>query len=131
MDKLFELGISDIDMKNIIEQIPGIINMNNNEISEKIDLLKYVGCSDRQIKNIIIGNPDYLDRINEDILKLIGYLKRIGFDDLSLLFESNPSFLNYDVFEIRNYIDDQIGKEKEIDDIIDEIESNPYIIDEE
>lgn len=131
MDKLLELGISDNELKNMLELVPGIIDMSNDEINEKIEILTYIGCSERCIKNIVISNPDYLDRINDDILKLIGYLKKIGFINLDLLFDSNPYFLNYDVFEVENYINDRVRVGVELEDIIDEIESNPYIIDEE
>ena len=131
MDKLIELGISDNDLKNIIEQVPSIMNMDNEEVKNKIDILTYVGCNLRHIKNIVVSNPSYLERIDEDILKLISYLRKVGFTCLYLLFDSNPYFLNYDVFEIKNYIDKQISNGISLEDIIDNIYSNPYVIDEE
>lgn len=130
MDRLFELGISDNDIKNMLEQVPSIMDFSREEIDEKVEILKYVNCNDRQIRDIIASNPYYLDRINNDVLKLISYLKKIGFNSLNLLFESNPYFLNYDVFEIEEYIDKRINDGMDILDIIDEIDSNPYIIDE-
>lgn len=129
MDKLFELGISANDLKEILEQTPNIINMSNDEINNKIDILLYVGCNIRHIRNIIISNPNYLDRLDEDILKLINYLKKKGFNNINLLFDSNPYFLNYDVFEIDDYINEEISQGKVLEDIVDEIEDNPYIID--
>ena len=131
MDKLFELGINDNDLRFILEQVPNIFYMNREEVCNKINILKYVGCTDRQIKNIIVSNPNYLDRIDNDILKLINYLKQIGFKNIDLLFDSNPYFLNYDVFEIEDYVNKRVMEGKKIEDIIDEIEDNPYIIDEE
>lgn len=131
MDKLFELGISDNDIKFMLEQCPSIMDMDDNEIKEKIDILTYVGCNYRHIKNIIISNPNYLDRLNEDVLKLIGYLKQIGFTSINLLFDSNPYFLNYDAFEIRDYVDKRLKVGVLLEDIVDEIDENPYIIDED
>lgn len=129
MYKLLELGINEQDLKNMINLVPEIINIDEPEIVEKIDILKYIGCNDRHIRHIIISNPNYLDRINTDIIKLIKYLNNIGFSNLNLLFDSNPFFLNYDEFEIKDYINKQIKLGKDISDIIDEIENDPYIID--
>ena len=131
MDKVFELGINDNDLRFMLEQVPNIFYMNSEEVCNKINILKYVECTDRQIKNIIVSNPNYLDRIDNDILKLINYLKQIGFKNIDLLFDSNPYFLNYDVFEIEDYVNKRVMEGKKIEDIIDEIEDNPYIIDEE
>ena len=129
MNKLFELGITEIDLRNMLELVPNIINMNENEINEKIEILKFIGCTDRHIRNIIISNPLYLDRINSDIIELISYLNTLGFSSLNILFDTNPYFLNYDVFEIKEYLKKQASIGKENDDIIDEIENNPYVID--
>ena len=85
----------------------------------------------RHIKNIIISNPYYLCRMNEDILKLISYLKKIGINNVNLLFDSNPFFLNYDRFEIEEYVNNKLDIGMELEDIIDSIEDNPYIIDED
>ena len=127
---LYELGINDNELKNILEQVPNFKNMEEDEIKEKIDILYYVGCNDKDIKNIIVSNPHYLDRMSDDILKLINYLKNIGFGNISLLFDNDPYFLNYDVFEIEDYINTKLSDGILLEDIIDEIESNPYIIDE-
>lgn len=129
MNKLFELGITEIDLKNMLDLVPDIINMDENEINEKIEILRYIGCTDRNIRNIMISNPIYLDRINSDIIKLISYLNTIGFSNLNILFDTNPYFLNYDVFEIKDYFKKQVSLGKTNEDIIDEIEDNPYIID--
>lgn len=130
MEILYNLGISDDDIKFMLEQCPNIIDMDENEINEKLDILRYVGCNERHIKNIITSNPYYLDRITDDVLKLIGYLKQIGISSINLLFDSNPYFLNNDAFEIRDYIDKRLIKGDLLEDIVDNIESNPYVIDE-
>lgn len=131
MDKLIELGINENEVKNILEQVPSVLEIGNDELRKKIDILTYVGCNLRHIKNIIISNPNYLDREIDDVLKLISYLKKVGFSNLYLLFDANPYFLDYDDYEIKKYIDKRISKGTNIEDIIDDIESNPYIIDEE
>lgn len=130
MEILFELGISDSDINNMLEQCPDIMDMEYNEIREKIDILRYIECNDRHIRNIIVSNPYYLDRINNDILKLIMYLKEIGISCINLLLETNPYLLNRDVFEIREYIDSKKNMGLSLWEIVDEFESNPYIIDE-
>jgi len=130
MEILFELGISDNDIKNMLEQCPNIMDMEYNEIREKIDILRYVECNDRHIRNIIVSNPYYLDRINNDVLKLVMYLKEIGISCINLLLETNPYLLNRDVFEIKEYIDSKKNMGLSLWEIVDEFESNPYIIDE-
>lgn len=129
MNRLFEIGITEFDLKNMLDLVPDILNMEDSEINEKIEILRYVNCTDRHIRNIIVSNPIYLDRINSDVINLINYLNECGFSNLNILFDTNPYFVNYDVFEIRDFINKKISFGKEIEDIIDEIESNPYIID--
>lgn len=130
MDLLIDLGIDESDLKNILDQCNDIMNLSFEEIKEKIDILSYVGCSVRQIRNIIICNPYYLDRFSDDVLKLISYLKRVGFSNLNFIFDSNPFFLNKDDFEIKDYIDSRLRDNVLLEDIVNDIENNPYIIDE-
>ena len=130
MGILFELGISDNDIKNMIELCPMIKDMSDDEIKEKINILNYIGCNIRHIKNIIVSNPNYFDRINDDIFKLINYLNKIGISNIYLLFDSNPYLLNRDMFEIEEYIDNRRENGMTFEEILDEFESNPYIIDE-
>ena len=130
MGILFELGISDNDIKNMLELCPVIKDMSDDEIKEKINILSYIGCNIRHIKNIIVSNPNYFDRINDDIFKLINYLNKIGISNIYLLFDSNPYLLNRDMFEIEEYIDNRRENGMTFEEILDEFESNPYIIDE-
>ena len=130
MEELFSLDINENDIRNMLEQIPDILGISSSSVLEKIDILRYIGCNDRQIKHIIVSNPEYLKRDNLDILKLITYLKEMGFTLINLLFDSNPYFLNYDVFEVRDYINNRLNDGILLSDIIDEIDGNPYIIDE-
>lgn len=129
MEILFELGLTDYDIKNMLELYPDLIELTDKEIKDKISILNYIGCNKRHIKNIIISNPYYFNRLNNDILKLLNYLKIIGVTNIYLLLDSNPYLLNKDIYEIKEYIDNQINKGIVLKDIIDEFESNPYIID--
>lgn len=131
LDKLLELGISDDELLGMLEQVPSITMMDSDDLGGKIELLIYIGCGNRHIKNILISNPYYLDRSNKDLIDLIKYLLELGFSNLNLLFDSNPYFLNYDVFEIKNYVEKRVNNGISLEDIVDEISDNPYIIDEE
>lgn len=130
MGILFELCIDTSDIKNMLELCPLIRDMSDDEIKKKIDILSFIGCNTRHIKNILVSNPYYLDRIDSDILELISYLKEIGISNIYLLFDSNPYLLNKDKFEIEEYINSKIELGLSMDDVVDEFESNPYIIDE-
>lgn len=130
MDRIIELGISDIELSGMLEQCPSIISMNNKEVDNLLGILRYIGCNHNQVRNIIISNPYYFDRMIDDILKLIMYLRERGFGNLNLLFDMNPFLLNKDYFEIREYVNKRILEGNLLEDIIDEIENNPYIIDE-
>lgn len=130
MEELFSLGIDEKEIKNMLEQIPSLYNISSELVKQKIEILRYVGCSERNIKNIIVSNPEYLERDNDDVIQLIKYLIDKGFTLLNLLFDSNPYFLNYDKFEVEDYINKRLDDGIELEDVIDEIDSNPYIIDE-
>ena len=128
---LYELGIDDKEIKIMLEQVPSIIDMSYEEINKKIDILRYIDCSFRHIKNIIVSNPYYFDLLDDDVLKLIRYFKKIGVSNINLLFDSNPFILNKEVFEIKDYVSKRIDFGMSLEDIVDEIECNPYIIDED
>lgn len=130
MLELYSLGIKEEDLKFILEQIPSLNEISKEEIEEKIEILKLLECNENIIRNIIISNPNYLTRFNSDIINLIKKLNEIGISSLNLFFDSNPFFLNKDAFEIDDYIKERLKLGSLIEDIIDELESNPYIIDE-
>lgn len=130
MQEIYNLGISENTIKNMIEINPNIVNITEKEISDKIKLLKSVGCTDNQVTNIISSNALYLDRTNEEVVKLIKYLLEIGFNTLNILFDSNPYILNLEAFEIEKYINDRKNKGELIEDIIDDLDSNTYLFNE-
>lgn len=130
MEELFDLGLSNETLKNIIEVNPLIMKLSKEEILEKEEILKSVNCSSNQISNIIGSNPGFLTRSNTDLIKLINYLNELGFSSLNILFDSNPYILNLEIFEIKNYIEDRISGGESLEDIIDDLDSNTYLFNE-
>lgn len=131
MKILYNLGFNDNDIKNMLEICPNIQYLTDEEILANIEILKSINCNDRHIRNILISNPFYLDKNNEDIINLIKKLKEINIENINLLFDSNPFLLSKDAYEIDEYINKEVKNGKDIDSIVDEFESNPYIIDED
>lgn len=130
MKTLYEFGLTDSDIKDMIEICPTIINLSDDEINRNIEILKQIDCQEEHIINILTSNPFYLDRNSDDIINLINTLKHYNISNINLLFDTNPFLLNKNDYEIDNYIEQEKKLGKSIDDIIDLLESNPYIIDE-
>jgi len=130
MQEFYNLGITDEDIVFMIEKCNDIVSITEKEVNEKIQMLEFIGCNEKQINNIIITNPNYLNIDNKDVIDLINKLKNLGIKNINLLFDSNPYFLNKDVFEIEDYINDRLEKKECLEDIIEDIENNPYIIEE-
>ena len=130
MEELYRIGISENTIKNMLELVPYISEMSEKEIKEKEIILKKVNCDENQVINIISSNPMYLDRTNDGVLKLISKLKSYGFSMLNILFDSNPYILNLEVFEIENYINDRLNDGEMLEDIIDDLDSNPILFNE-
>lgn len=130
MVELYNLGISDNTIKNMLEIVSEIKDMLPYEILEKKTLLEKIYCNDSQILNIISSNPQYLTRTNSEVINLIEKLNSLGFDTLNILFDSNPYILNLEPFEIDSYINNQLSNGKLLDDIIDNLETNTYLFNE-
>ena len=131
MEKILkDLGISDSTISQMIEICPNIVELDENEILRKIEILKNNKCDDTQIRNIISSNAEYLDRSITDIDNLINTMKELGFDYLNILFDGNPYILNLDDFEVKNYINEREQNGEELEDIVDDMSSNPYIFEE-
>ena len=128
MIELYNMGLSEITIKNMIEILPEIKEMTSKEINDKKELLKNINCNGTQIINIISSNPQYLNRTNDEIISLIQKLNDLGFDTLNILFDSNPYVLNLEPFEIDNYINSRISKGELLEEIIDDLDSNPYML---
>jgi len=130
MLELYNMGLSENTIKNMIDLVSEIKDMSSNEIVEKKILLEKINCSDNQIRNIISSNPQYLNRTNSEIINLIKKLNILGFDTLNILFDSNPYILNLEPFEIENYINDKICNGELLEDIVDDLETNAYLFNE-
>ena len=130
MEELYRIGISENTIKNMLELVPTISEMSEKEIKEKELILKKINCDENQIINIISSNPMCLDKTNDIVLRLISKLKSYGFSMLNILFDSNPYILNLEVFEIENYINDRLNDGEMLEDIIDDLDSNPILFNE-
>ena len=130
MEELYKVGLNEIDIKNMLETNPKIINLAEEELTDQINILKAINCNPKIIKNILISNPFYLTNLKEDMINLINILKRIGLNNLELLLDANPNLLNKDVYEIEEFINNKINHYS-LEEIIDMIDNNPFIIDEE
>ena len=130
MQELYNLGLSHNTIKTMVEMNEEIKEISQQEVQEKEIILKKLNCSENQIINIISCNSIFLTRTNEEIIKLINCLYKYGFDNLNILFDSNPYILNLEPFEIENYINKRIGNKEKITQIIDELDSNPLLFNE-
>ena len=130
MIELYNMKISDETLKSMIEINPEITELTNQEIIKKVEILKEINCSKTQILSIISSNPLFLSRGINEIIKLLSYLQEIGFTCLNILFDSNPYILNLEPFEIKKYINNRINQGENLDDIVDDLDSNPYLFQE-
>ena len=127
MIELLNMGISENTIKSMLELEPSLRELSKEEVIEKKIILEKIGCSNNQIINIISSNPSYLERTNTEIIKLINCLTNYNFKSLNILFDSNPYILNLEPFEINNYINNRLNSEEKLEDIVDELDSNPYL----
>ena len=127
---LKKMGISEKTIKAMEEIFPNINDITEKEILEKIKILNDIGCDHIQIKNIISSNAMYLDRSNTDIEKLINKLKELGFENLDLIFDGNPYVLNLEAFEVEEYVKSREKQGELLEDIVDEISSKLYLLNE-
>ena len=124
---LKRLGISQKTINQMEEISPNIKELSKEEIKEKIDILKKIKCDEIQVRNIISSNAMYLEKSNTDIEKLINKMHELGFEMLNILFDGNPYILNLEAYEIENYIQKRQAEGEELEDIVDEMSSDPSI----
>ena len=127
---LKKLGIGETTIKEMKELCPNIIDMEKEEILEKIEILRKINCNKMQIRNIISSNAMYLDRLSTDVNKLIKKLKEMGFETLNILIEENPYILNLDDFEVENYITKRLEKGEKQKEIVEDMTLNPVLFNE-
>mgnify|MGYP002625554896 CR=1 FL=1 len=127
MRELYNLDLSENTIKAMYEMNPDIKDLTDLDVIKKIELLRQIGCKDNEIRNIISSNSTYLTSEDDDILLLIITLKKLGFTCINILLDSNPYVLNLEPFEIKNYIDNRIKNGETLEDIVDNLESEPYL----
>jgi hypothetical protein len=130
MEELYSLGLSEDEIHYMKEINPELEHLSNEEIIEKATILRELNCSDTQISNIIGSNPMFLNKTNTDITSFINYLIKLGFTSLNILFDSNPCILNIEDYEIKDYVDKRIINGEKLEDIVDDMDANPYLFNE-
>ena len=125
MEKLVELGISEEELKSMLELNANILD--EPELNILIDILYLIKCDERMIKNILISNPNYLSRTKEDVVGLINELLGIGLNDLNILFDTNPYLLDLDDFDIEDY---KIEHNYSNEELVNLLEGDPFIFSE-
>ena len=129
MDILLEM-FNEEEINDILWENKNISNLSNDDIKKNINILKTYGCNDKIIRNIILSNPYYLSRLPEDINGLIIKLKALRINNFSSLFDSYPTLLNKDSYEIDEFITSKIMDGLNVNVITDILNSFPYMIDE-
>ena len=127
---LRNIGISQKTINQMEEISPNIKELSKEEIKEKIDILKKIKCDEIQVRNIISSNAMYLEKSNTDIEKLINKMHELGFDTLNILFDGNPYILNLEAYEIEEYIHKRENNGEKLEDIVDDMDANPYLFNE-
>lgn len=123
-------NVSQNTLLGMLEQNPLIKDITEKEFDDKMDLLYSIGCSKTQAINIVTSNSIYLTKTNQEVMELINYLKGIGFNIINILLDSNPYILNLEPYEIDKYIKERISNGDKKEDIIDDLDSNPYLFSE-
>ena len=105
LDSLRNIGISESEYKELIEENSLIENLEPMDVEDMIMLLKSLNCSDEHIKNIILSDVFYLTRTKNDVQKLLIelYDRGISTDDLTELIQNYPYILEKDDFEISEF----------------------------
>lgn len=111
------------DFKNVLDANPFIEKLDDLEIENNINFLKEIDCSYEQLKNIIVFNPWLFNRSYDELNKLKNKLISIGITNLNITFDTQPLLLNKEIFEIDDFINEQIKKGLEINEIADIIDS--------
>lgn len=125
MIELYNLGIDENTIKEMLQINSGIKDLEPEEIITKINILKKLNCTDEQINNIIGSNALLFNLTDEEIIALINRLKELGFTCLNTLLDGNPYILNISLSELNEYIDKRLKKET-LEEVVDDLDSNPY-----
>lgn len=129
MDSLLKV-FSEDEIVNIININPGIKDVCNSHIDSLIKVLEDLGLNNNVLKNVIMSNPFYLTRDLDDIVSLINCLNEYGVRNLNIIIDTYPLFLNLYKSDLDDFIEIKMSDGLNQDEIIEIIESEPYIIDE-
>lgn len=99
-------------------------------MEQLINFLLSVGCDERIIRNTITSNEAVLSRSISDLKKLVAKLQQIGLTDIADLIDANPYILNLDAYEIDNYVKKRTESGESLDEIVDNLESEPALFSE-
>ncbi len=125
MQELINLGFNTEEIEMMLMTNPDFLDF---DIKPLIDVLSNLNCSSAEIKDILIFNPLYLSRNHRDILSLIQKLLSLQLPIHDLI-TNNPNLLNYDDFEIDDYLNNNLDKYSKTE-LINILIENPYILDE-
>ncbi len=128
MDYLFEI-FSSLEIEEVFNYNNLFHSLNIDDIKQHIAILRSINCHDNDIRNIILSYPEYLNRSITDVEHLISKLRDLGIEDLDVVFDSYPYLLSKNDFEIEKFINDKVKDGYDFLDIVDELESTPYVID--
>ena len=124
MDVLIRYGFTIDEIKSMMDTNINIEEFSDNDIYELIDILEKLGCSKDIIKNIFLCNPFYITRNVNDVNNLIKKLLELGFNNLYLLFDTNPYILNMNDDDILSICDKMSEEGKDKEEIINYINYN-------
>jgi len=131
MQELFNIGLSVVDIQEMVDCAPNIQELDGPDIKEAIEILRIINCTEKQIQNILLTNPFYLNKSPLDTLKLVKKMGNLGIKYINLLFDTNPCFLNYEEYEIENYVNQQMKLNLSLREIASQIEDNPFVLGDE
>ena len=128
MYELLRLGIDEENIKYMIESNYNLEDITDEEVLERIELLKVLRLDEKKIRNILIGNPWYLDRCISDVANTVNKLIDLGIESIGLLIYENPMLLNVDLFEVESFIKKKQKENYSMEDIVNMIEEDSNVI---
>ncbi len=127
MDVLIRYGFTIEEIKSMMDSNNQIESTEDKSIYELIDLLGSVGCLSNHIKNIFLCNPFYLSRNISEVKNLIEKLYELGFNNLYILFDTNPYILNLNSYELEEIYNNKKSEGLSDEETIDYINFNTII----
>lgn len=129
MDSLLKV-FSEDEIVNLININPNIKDISNSHVESLLKVLEDLGLNSKILRNVIMSNPFYLTRDLDDVLELINCLGEYGIKNIWVILDTYPLFLNLYKSDIDDFIEIKKNEGLSLEDIIEIIESEPYIIDE-